>query len=689
MSAGNQAVGKRISGVLASLRQWILPLAALTLIFAPPSVAQATGKVHAQSLAGLSLEQLGNVEVTTASKEPEELWQTPAAVYVLTQQDIRRSGATSIPEALRLVPGVEVARIDSGHWAVGIRGFGSTFSKSVLVLIDGRSVYTPLFAGVYWDVQNVLLDDVERIEVIRGPGGTIWGANAVNGVINIITKSATQTHGALVSAGGGSVDQGTGAARYGGTLGRNLNYRFYGLGFTRGPEFHSDQRNFDDWRAGQAGFRTDWTSRGSNDFTAEGDMYRGEVGGGTSVGIYQPPSQMVLEANAEVAGGNVMGNWRHRFGDNSDFRFQGYYDRTSRLTPQLGEKRDTFDLDFLYHLGLGARQDLLLGAGARWSPDAITQTIPTLDIAPHQETDKIYSWFGQDKIALVADKLWLTLGSKFEHNNYTGFEAQPDARLLFTPVPHQAFWIAATRAVRTPSRLDRDLLLTDFLGAPPPTYLRVVGSSDFDSEHLVGTEIGYRGVIGRNFFLDITGFRNSYDDLYGYGTASVFLEPSPAPAHLVFQLPLANALEGDTEGVEVAPNWKVSNWWELRGSYSFLHLVVSDQRGFTDALNTASDNGSSPHHEAGLQSLFDLPRKIELDLTYRYVSALPAQAVRAYQTGDVRLGWKPAPRLELSIVGRNLLQPEHEEFGGDPGPLVGIKRSVYAQITWTEPEQQP
>lgn len=655
---------------------------------APRASAQSDSAANQQQtnpLAGLSLEQLGNVEVTTASKEPEELWQTPAAIYVLTQEDIRRSGATNIPEVLRLAPGVEVSRIDSAHWAVGIRGFGSTFSKSVLVLIDGRSVYTPLFAGVYWDVQNVLLADVERIEVIRGPGGTIWGANAVNGVINIITKSAKDTQGALVSSGGGNVDQGTGAVRYGGTAGRGFNYRVYGMGFTQGPELHSDGHNFDDWRMGQAGFRSDWTSRGRDAFTLQGDIYRGEAGGGTSLGSYSPPEQLVLEANADVNGGNLVGTWRHKFSADSDFRLQAYYDRTSRLTPQLGEIRDTFDVDFLYHRALGSRQDVLLGAGGRWSPDTIQQTYPTLDILPQQETDHIYSWFLQDKFAVVPRKLWLTLGSKFEHNNYTGFEAQPDARLLWTPATHETFWAAATRAVRTPSQLERGLQLTDFLAAS--TYLRVVGSDNFDSEHLIGTEVGYRQLLTRGLYIDVTGFRNDYNDLYGYGTGSIFVEASPPPAHVVLELPLANALEGDTSGVELAPDWKPLPWLELRGSYSFLHLAVSDKRGFTDNLNTVSDNGSSPHDEAEMQSLFNLPKALELDLTYRYMSALPAQMVDAYQTGDVRFGWRPGGRFELSIVGQNLFQPEHAEFGGDPGPLVQIKRSIYAEITWTMPEQ--
>src|SRR6266550_3153608 len=258
-----------------------------------------------ENLKHLSLEQLGNVEVTTASKEPEQIWRTPAAIYVITQNDIRRSGATSIAEVLRLAPGLEVARTDSDHWAVGVRGFGGQFSKSLLVLVDGRSVYSPLFAGVYWQVQDTLLEDIERIEVIRGPGGTIWGANAVNAVINIITRSAKDTNGALVSTGGGNLDQGFVNFRYGGGNGHNLNYRIYGKAFTRGPEFHSDGRQFDDWRMGQTGFRADLDSNDRDTFTLQGDIYKGEAGQRLQITSYSPPYMTNVEQNAELAGGNL------------------------------------------------------------------------------------------------------------------------------------------------------------------------------------------------------------------------------------------------------------------------------------------------------------------------------------------------------------------------------------------------
>jgi len=635
-----------------------------------------------ESLKQLSLEQLGNVEVTSASKEPEQVWRTPAAIYVITQEDIRRSGASSIPEILRLAPGLEVARADSDHWAVGVRGFGGQFSKSLLVLIDGRSVYSPLFAGVYWQVEDTLLEDIERIEVIRGPGGTIWGANAVNGVINIITKNTKDTHGTLVSMSGGNVDQGIGQVRVGGTNGKGLDYRLYGKGFLRGPEFHPDGSNFDYWKTGQLGFRTDWNLNARDAFTLQGDMYRGLDGERVAISFYTPPSRQVFNGPHDVAGGNILGRWRRQFSKDSDIQIQGYYDRTSRYSPQLDEIRNTFDIDLLYHLTLGGGQNVLMGIGGRWSPDEIVQKFATLDFQPHRETDSIYSGFLQDQITIVPDKLALTLGSKFEHNNYSGFEIQPDARLLWTPTPHQTFWAAVTRAVRTPSRLDQDLQLTLLLQANPAIYLRVVGSKNFSSEQLLGTEFGYRTLIAKKLYVDFAFFQNTYDDLYGYGTGTIFVENSPPPPRVVLQLPLANALKGDTTGFEIAPDWKPVEWWELKGSYSYLHLYVHDKAGFTDNLNTVSDNGSSPHHQVVIQSLFNFPKNFQFDATYRYVSALPSQLVNAYGTADIRLGWRPVPSWELSIVGQNLLQPHHAEFGSDVDTLVGIKRSVYAKIVW-------
>jgi iron complex outermembrane receptor protein len=638
-----------------------------------------------ENLKHLSLEQLGSIEVTTVSKDPQQVLKTPAAVFVITQEDIRRSGATSIPEALRLAPGVEVARVDADHWSVAIRGFAGQFSKSLLVLIDGRSVYTPLFEGVFWDVQNVMLEDVERIEVIRGPGGTIWGANAVNGVINIITMSSENTRGALVALGVGNVDQGTGSVRYGGTAGKDFNYRIYGIGSIRGPEFHSDGDGFDRWRMGQMGFRTDWKSGQKDTFTVQGDIYRGQSGDRTFIATFSPPTETQQDAKASVSGGNLLARWQHTTGEGSDIQIQAYFDRTNRQEIELGETRDTFDIDFIQHARVRGDQELTWGLGARVSPSNFVQSSAGVNFLPNKQTDSIYSGFVQYEVPIVHDKLTLTAGTKLEHNNFSGFEYEPSVRLLWTPTARQSFWAAVTRAVRTPSRLDQDVAFAILVQAtpPPPIYFEILGNPKLRAEQLIGYGVGYRTEINRNVYVDFTAFYNTYKDLQGYGPPFPAEANTPPPPHIFFVLPYANVIRGSTVGTEIAPNWKITRWWQVRGSYSFLHMDLKDKPGFTDVGNLLSSYlGSSPSSLVGFQSLFNLPKHFELDATYRYSSALPAQLVSSYSTADLRLGWHFGEGLDFSVVGQNLLQPSHKEFGGDPGPLVGIKRSVYGKITW-------
>ncbi|MGH9712820.1 MAG: TonB-dependent receptor plug domain-containing protein [Candidatus Acidiferrales bacterium] len=641
------------------------------------------------NLKELSLEQLGDVVVTTVSKEPVKARLTAAAIFVITQEDIRRSGATSIPEVLRLAPGVEVARVDSDHWSIAIRGFAGQFSKSLLVLIDGRSVYTPLFSGVYWDVQNLVLEDVDRIEVIRGPGGTIWGANAVNGVINIITKNANNTQGTLATFGGGGVNQGVGAARFGGSVGKDFSYRVYGMGFLRGPESHSDNVGFDDWRLGQMGFRADWKKGDRDTFTVQGDIYRGETGERISLATFTPPAEIFPNDTAYVSGGNIVARWQHQMGEGSDIQFQAYFDRTIFQDVELGETRNTFDFDFVQHKRIHGNQKLTWGLGARMSPSNFIQSSPGVNFLPNKQTDTIFSGFVQYEFPIVSNKLTLTGGTKLEHNNFSGFEYQPSVRLLWTPTDRQTFWAGVTRAVRTPSRQEQDVQFAIFAAPASPTlqfpaYFDITGNPNFHSERLLGYEAGYRTTITPHVYLDIATFYNIYHDLQSYGTLSFAVATTPPPTHFLLLLPYANGIEGHTVGAEIAPEWQVTPWWKVRGSYSFLHMSLRDAPGFTDVGNVLSTYlGASPHHIVGFQSLLTLPKRFELDVTHRYVSKLPAQKVAEYQTADVRLGWHFREYLEFSAVGQNLLQPSHPEFGGDPGPLVGIKRSVYGKVTWT------
>ncbi len=635
-----------------------------------------------ENLKQVSLEELGQIEVTTASKVPVKAARTPAAIYVITQEDIRRSGATSIPEALSMAPGVEVARVDSNTWSLGVRGFQSTLSRSVLVLIDGRSVYTPLFAGVYWQVQDTLLEDIDRIEVIRGPGGTIWGANAVNAVINIITKRAQETHGTLVSTGGGNVDQGFLNFRYGAGNSKGFNYRIYGKGFTRGPEFHPDHQQFDDWRMGQTGFRADWDAHNRDRLTLQGDIYYGDAGQRLQIASYSPPYMTDVQQNAELSGGNLLGRWERDLGSGSDVQLQTYYDRTNRKQANFAESRDTFDIDFIHHLILPGRQDFLWGLGARLSSGNASQVVPTVAFTPNHYTDKLYNAFVQDEIPIVGDQLSLTIGSKFLHNGYSGFEIEPTARLLWTPSSRQTVWVAVTRAVRTPSRIEEDLQLTGLAAPTPLTFFRIIGDRKFSSESLIGYEAGYRSLVVPKFHVDIAAFYNNYDHLLSVEPGAPFSESSPPPPHTVIPFFFRNGLLGRTAGFEIAPDWTPTRIWRLRGSYSYLHIDLEKKASSLDASSINSTQGSSPHHQVAIQSSLDLPKKLEFDQTFRYVSSLPAQLVGAYTTADVRFSWHATRSLDVSVVGQNLFQPHHAEFGGDPGSLVGIKRSAYIKLTW-------
>ncbi len=636
-----------------------------------------------QNLKSLTLEQLGNIQVTTVSKEPEGVWQTPAAIYVLTQDDIRRSGATTLPDLLRTVPGVEVAEMQSNQWAVGIRGFGSQFSRGVLLLIDGRSAYTDLFEGVYWDVQDVPLDDIERIEIIRGPGGTIWGANAVNGVINIITKGAGDTQGTLATGLSGHVDRFRGTLRQGWEHG-NAQYRVYAHGLVREAELNPGFDRYDHWDLTQGGVRADWAADNHNQVSAEAALYKGHSGQQIGLGVYSPLSQATVDGTQAVSGGHVLLHWNHEYTNHSDFRFQAYFDRTNRQGPQFGETRNTIDLDFIHHFE-AHRESIIWGAGARWSPSYFIQSQPTVDFEPHNQVDYIYSLFGQDTVHLVPDTLSLELGAKLEYNNFSRFEYQPDARLLWNPAARATLWAGFQRAVRTPGRLDQDLQLTGVDTAGPPAILvRVEGDPFFKSEILMGDEAGYRQLLTKDLFVDVAGFHNRYERLESYGTPSLSIITAPVSGILA-AIPFANGIDGNTDGFEVAPDWKPARWWDLKGNYSYLHIQTHPRPGYSDTGTAASYDGSSPHRQSTVQSLFDLSHNLNLNLDLRYVSRLPAQSVKSYLTGDAQLRWTVGKQFQFFVAGRNLLQPAHQEFTGDNGNAVGIRREVFGGITWTQP----
>jgi len=647
------------------------------------------------ALKNLSLEELSQIEVTSPSKEPTPAFRSPVAIYVITGDDIRRSGVTTIPDALRLAPGVEVAQIDGSKWSIGIRGFGTRLSRSVLVLIDGRTVYTPLFAGTYWEVQDTLLEDIDRIEVIRGPGGTIWGPNAVDGVINIITKSTKETKGVFASTGGGNVEQGFFNFRYGGggDGGDGPTYRVYAKGFTRGPEDHPDGNDFDAWRGIQGGFRIDWAGGGRDAFTLQGDAYKQEDGEQVTATTYTPPSTQNVEGYEQLSGANLLFKWKRTLSEGNDFQLQAYYDRTNRLEPNLGEDRDTGDIDLLARTKLGTRQELLYGAGARISDGRFDEVVSGLVFYPLHRTDYLISAFLEDDINLVTGKLMLTLGSKLLRTNYAGINFQPSIRLMWTPDDKQTFWASFTHALRTPSDAEDDFYLSSFIGETPggtPIFARFNANPNFAPEQLNAYEVGYRRLIGKNLFVDVAGFFNHYHDLFseditgGFSiqTTLPFPAPAPPPTYLLLPAQFQNDLYGVTYGGEIAPEWRPATFWRLRGSYAFLRISLKQALTKEIAIGPASDNGSSPQHQASFDSSFDISKKLQLDLIFRYVSALPDQRVRAYSTGDARMGYRLGKHLGFSLVGQNLFQPGHVEYLGDPGGPVAIKRSVYASLSW-------
>jgi iron complex outermembrane recepter protein len=666
------------------------PIAFLFLLCLPAGWTRAAVPPDGQDSQGplkqLSLEQLGEVEISTVSKSPEHVWDTPAAVYVITQEDIKRSGATTIPEALRLAPGVEVARIDANKWSIGIRGFGSRLSRSVLVLIDGRSVYSTLLAGTYWEVQDTVMADIDRIEVIRGPGGTIWGPNAVNGVINIITKSSKNTRGLLVSAGGGDVEEGLLTARYGGGNANGLSYRFYAKAYDRGPEHHFDGQNYDRWRAAQTGFRIDWTKNDRDSFTLQGDGYDEGAGETVTLTNYVPPYSQTVTGTEALSGGNVLGRWTRTFSEGNDIQLQVYYDRTNRYEPNFGDLRNTFDFDYLQRTHIGSRNHISFGAGARASQGHELEVTPGLYFNPSIRTDQLYTAFIQDNISLVPNRLTAEIGTKLLVTNYTGLEPEPSGRLLWTPTQTETFWAAVTRAVRTPSDAERDFYLSGYIQTLPsgmPYFARFNGNADFQSEKLNGYELGFRRLIRRSLYVDLAGFFNQYNNLFSEDIIGApYVEDDPPPPHLLLPANFGNGLEGSTIGGEIAPEWKPTSFWTLKGSYSFLHMVLKRDPGSLDVGSAPGIVGSSPQHQILTQSLLDLPKRLSLDLTFRYVSALPSQTIAAYSTGDARLGWSVGRNLEFSVVGSNLLQPYHVEYASDPGPNVAIRRNFYVEAVW-------
>jgi iron complex outermembrane recepter protein len=667
---------------------------------AEPPAATAGQKTDVMEM---DLEALMKMQVTSVSRKSERLSDAAAAIYVITQEDIRRSGATSIPEALRLSPGVEVARQDAHTWAISARGFNDEFASQLLVLVDGRTVYTPLVASVNWDVQDLPLEDIERIEVIRGPGATVWGANAVNGVINITTKSAKDTQGLLITAGAGTEDRGFGTLRYGGKLGENAYYRVYGKILDRDSSaLRGGGEANDSWWMSRGGFRLDWIPSEQNLFTLQGDIYGGDLAQTITVPTVTPPYLLALTDDVNTSGGNILGRWTHDFSADSQLALKLYYDHQDRDRVVFAEKRDTFDLDLQHHFHVGERNDIVWGLGYNVTSDSLRNT-PYVSFDPADRTTALYSAFFQDEITLIQDRLRLTLGSKIEHNDYTGWELQPSGRLSLNITEKQTTWFAASRAVSTPSRAEDDIRINRYVfppgstppGAPGPVpvpvMLSLLGSREIEAKELLAFELGYRIQPHHRLSFDLATFYNIYDKERSLEAGSP--DFSNFPGHIVQPFVINNLIDGETYGFELASTWQATDWWRIRANYTFWKLNLHKKAGSTDSLNEQQEV-DSPAHQVGVRSLMDLPHNIEFDTGIRYVDSLDLRrrfvaapgedfSIPGYVVGDVRIGWRPNYNWEISLVGQNLFN-KHQEFA--PSFLgtqeTMVETSFYAKVTF-------
>lgn len=653
---------------------------ALALGMATRGVAE-DGESTPTALKRLSIEQLMDVEVTSVSKTRESLLNAAAAVSIVTDEDIRRSGATTVPEALRFVPGLFVARETSNSWSVSSRGFSGVNSQELLVLSDTRSIYTPLFSGVFWDVQDYLMDDIDRIEVIRGPGGTLWGSNAVNGVINITTKPAQDTQGGYFEAETGTQEHVTTALRYGGKLADDAYFRVFGKFTDVDAELDPPGASPDSWRLGHVGFRSDWQASSRDALTVQGDLYDGLIGlVEPSITILNRPSPSG-RLQTGVNGGNVLGRWQHAFAATSDMQIRLYYDRTHRNDPSFRDDLDTIDLDFQHRFLLARRHEITWGLSYRFLNDR-DEGKGVFALNPPSARDHLYSGFVQDQVSL-GRTLRITVGTKLEHNDYSGYEVQPSIRAAWDLAEARTFWAAISRAVRVPDRLERDVDI-DVTDPTAPVVGRLLGSRDFHAEELLAFELGYRWQIAPNLSLDLATFQNRYTGLSSLEFATPFVDLNTGQT--IVPVVNRNLTDGRADGIETLVTYSPRSNWRLSLDYSYIDMDLTAHG--MDLNRGQLVEGSTPRNQIGLRSYLDLPRGLQLDVQFRALSALsklPASVtgdtIPGYQELDVRLGWRLGHHTQLSLGGQDLLHAHHVEFGA-PYQRSSIRRSVYGKIAW-------
>lgn len=607
-----------------------------------------------KKLKSLSIEELMDVEITSVSKHSEKLNTAASAIQVITSEAIRRSGVTSVPEALRLASNLQVAQVNSSQWAISARGFNNVLANKLLVLIDGRVVYTPLYAGVFWDVQNLLLEDIDRIEVISGPGGTLWGANAVNGVINIITKKSSETTGLYAEAAAGTELKGMGGLRYGGKISDKLFYRVYGMGFKRDNTIYPDSVDAQDsWQMAQGGLRLDWEASEKDGVALISNIYEGrpDPDGGTPV---------------IARGSNILGRWNHRTNKGSYLQVQAYFDQTWRnFRNGFAEGLKTYDIEAQHRLRVVKGVEITYGLGSRYMDHDITN-LELFGFFPGRKSIYLHNIFLQAELEPVR-KLKVTLGTKVEHHTYVGIQNQPNVRLSWMPGELHTIWAAFSRAVRTPSRIDRE-----FRASITPDLHLLQGASDFKSEELTAWELGWRAQLHETVSISVAGFYNIYDDIRS-------AEPGPPP----FSIPITfgNGVEGNTYGAEVSGNFQLNEWCQLRGGYTFLNKDLVVKESSRDA-NRGTAESNDPQHQFLVQSFMNITDNLKFNTMLRFVDKLPDPHVDSYVGLDLKLAYKINKTLELDIVGQNLAQGTHTEFipGGEDVEVRDIERSFYVKI---------
>lgn len=632
-------------------------------------------------IAHLPLEDLLNQEVSSVLRKEETLSEAPAALYVLTAEDIRRSGAVNIPEALRLVPGLNVVRESANTWQVTSRGFDTDGTAKLLVLIDGRSVYSPLFSGVFWDVQDVMLEDIERIEIIRGPGAVSWGENAVNGVINIITRDAQDTQGALVGGGGGKEEKGFASMRYGSKVGSDTAYRVYGKYFDRGNfHFENGDNAEDGWDMLRGGFRADSRPSTQDHITVQGDIYNGKSSQRSSVFTsFAPPFYESLKSRTDLRGGNALARLTRDLSTSSQLAVQTYFDHTYRSTEIGTETRDTYDVDLQHRFHLLPSHEIVYGGDYRVTSDEIRNSL-SLSFDPAARTNHSYSAFIQDEYTIIPDTFSVIPGIKLGHNDYSGFEHQPALKALWMPAKNHTVWGAVSRAVRTPARIDNDVQAAGagfVLPDGTPGALEIVGNHNFESETLMAYEIGYRAAPSKSFTFDVTSFFQSYDHLLSFEPLPPFVESNPSPPHFVNAYQIENNSNGKTYGVESFATWRVLENFTLSATYTYTQVSFSADRNSQDPV-LRDIAGRTPNNQATLRAHFNLPYNLEFDTILYYVDSIPSYNVPSYIRTDARLGWRASPNVSFDLIGQNLFDPAHREYGDS---MIEIERAYFGKVT--------